>query len=249
MYNNSSGMNNIYLKPQYECILDHQKYIKLYLDLCKKNIKNNYETGVLHYNNIKNIMRDITFQYPRIASFLLNNDQNISSQSETNLRKEVTAIVPINSSVHNQHGGNREESIKTIERIKTMFNTLRSVDVDKMKILTDTLMAEIMDIDKKLAELLTDEKQLMDTDLVMNNLKTIIQNVKSYDQSTKSYNKIVHGMDLYVPSKSFTESNPGVHDALNLNNILSQILINYISSMGMDENYKLITESLFIYKN
>jgi len=126
-------MENISIKRR--CVLDHIDQIKKYIyDNKTHNVMNNYNQGIKRYSEIKTLMCDITLHYPQLMGSLLKSPYTEISQTYT-LDKQ------------------------TLDSIITVFRLFKSLDLVKMKKMTDKILEKLHNIDERLALLSSESSQ------------------------------------------------------------------------------------------
>lgn len=225
----------LYNDIQKRCIQDHKQYIKSYIaHNTKKEIKDNYHRGIERYTAMKELMKDVTIHYPQIMSFMLNPQDSDASQDSLcqSIKNGSSEIQPeVNFAQGIQTGGNKQQMMQVIDKIKGMFESVKRIDTVKMKELTDELIKKLDNIDSKLDQIASDNQNIADPDTVVNNLSTVLTSLDKFDPTQSSYTKLTSAHDLYAPLKTFDE--PDLASITTLSDVLSDLVHNYMDVIGM----------------
>src|ERR1700677_3788978 len=124
---------------QRDCISDHINHIKSYVQNSSSHkLLSSYNDGMKRHNEVKIVMRDLMLHHPQLMSFLLNpQDSNICSDKIcSNMQQEA---IQYNISNKDQSGGyiDYNDIVKILERAKTLFETLKNTDIDRIKEIKD----------------------------------------------------------------------------------------------------------------
>ena len=210
---------NYFKNIQKKCLIDHKEYIKSYIHhQINRDILDNYDKGVERYGSLKQIMTDIMVQYPHLMSLMMGNNESFPKFKQ--LAKQI--------SDKGQLGGNREQILKIIDKVKSMFSLISTIDISKTKAITEQLLAKLQLIEHKLEDLSkSDDTAVVDDNKLLNNLNTVVVTLENFDPvNPGSYKKLSTGYSLYPPLKKFK----GIDETENisLKQLLAQLSQQYI---------------------
>jgi hypothetical protein len=182
-------------KIKQKCVKDHSRFINSYIDHNLTNdIKKNYDREFAKYNQMKEIMRDVTIHHPRIMAHIL--ELNSKKSDDISLKK--------------QNGGNNDLNVedKIVKNIQSVFGIIKNTDIDKMKHKSDSLinyMKKISDsvktinIDQIQGHEINDNQKVKfidsESDVIINNMAVLASVLNKFDQ----YEKIDGQYEVYEP--------------------------------------------------
>lgn len=224
-----------------KCVKDHAQFIKSYITHnLRNNITDNYDIGVKRYNQMKELMRDVTIHHPQFMSYML--DPYGSKTCTDNICETILSEQISNKSY--QIGGNKQDLMKVLDNIKSVFEIIKNIDVGKMKTESENLIKELKRIEENLKFIVKENETIEDPNIVLNNMGAIITSLKNFDPTSKSYKKYKHAYDLYIPAAKFDEKN--LKDVHNLSETSTKILTEYanVIGIGIDNQLLSIIESV-----
>ncbi|VBB18481.1 hypothetical protein YASMINEVIRUS_944 [Yasminevirus sp. GU-2018] len=227
-----------------ECIKDHRDYIKSYVQHNGgREIHTNYRDGVKRYNDIKALMRDITLYHPTLMAFLLNPKESGLCTDQV-CSAMINEGVTINSRTEGglQFGGTRQQVSQTIEKVKSLFESLKTTDTDKIKETTDKLVQKLDSIDKRLESVVTNNGTV-DTEKVLNNMVAVVDNLERFDPASKSYRKMTSAYDIYTPTKKF--KGVDMKEISTLSNVSGEMIASYLDLLAVPDTVKKLINAVF----
>lgn len=224
------------------CINDHSRYIKSYINHnLGEEIQKSYKEGEERYMQMKKLMKDITITHPQLMSFMLHPvDSGTSTRDiERSIHNEYVA----KGGNYSQYGGDREQMNKVIDKVKEMFDMVKTIDSTKMKEITDELLERLNHIDDRLKKIANTDVSTVDPNIVINNMSAVVTSLKNFDPTSKSYDRFTKGYDLYLPLKSFESIDMKSVD--HMSKLIDDVLNSYLESLRVDPKMKDIIKVMF----
>lgn len=225
------------------CITDHINYINAYIKENQLNDVKDYQRGVQRYNDVKKLMFDVTLHHPNLMAFLLNPELGLCTDD---ICREITeSKVQIGGTKSDIGEISANKVIQTIEHVKSMFESLKTTDLDLMKKTTDELVSKLRDVERRLSTIDKLNKPVS-TDKILNNMTVVIDSLDRFNPSSSSYKKQGKTYDLYVPLKKFEGFD--MNKVSTMSNIIGDIISSYLDlfdlkSESLKETIKIVFSS------
>lgn len=193
-----SDINNINnIKPNFDydkikrkCLKDHSRFIKSYIDHNLTNdIKQNYDREVTKYNQMKEIMRDVTIHHPRIMAHILETNSEKSKKSGKTKGSYLEQYGGNGNILNDLSNLNDPNSLtKIVKNIQSVFEIIRNTDIDKMKYKSNHLIKYMKKISDSVKTSTADDYGSNDSgsNVVINNMVVLASALNKFDQHQRN---------------------------------------------------------------
>jgi hypothetical protein len=225
-----------------ECIRDHKSYIKSYINHQIENTILNHNGNVNRYEQMKNVMKDITNHHPQLMSYILNPE---NSKPYTDHMHKY--IMPANGQTH--IGGTKTEMTNIIDAVRNIFDRIKKLDLANEKKITSDLIGKMEEIQTSLKSINDDEKEkfLVSPEKVINNLNTIITTLNQSDPTKPEFKQLNHVVTLYSPVIKFEDNT--FQNVIYVKEIMSKNIDNFTNIVITDEDVKRIVKIILESNN